>query len=276
MTENYPQATAQWTDPLPSAQEPQGTTEVVKEQAADLGGSTVQAGKHTAQVAREQASDVAAEATRQGRDLLQQAQSQVGEQVAQGQQRLASELLSISEELRSMADSSERDGTASELARQAASRTRDIGRWLDARGPAEVVDEVQSFARRRPGMFLAIAVGAGLVAGRLTRGIKDASSDEGAPSQPYEAAPSQPYAGTGYPPYEAAPSQPYAGTGYPPVGGPEAAPDLSVPAAGRTASMEGLPPAAGDTYVEETYVEETYVPPEPFIPGDQSGAGEGR
>jgi hypothetical protein len=41
------------------------------------------------------------------------------------------------------------------------------------------VDELQSFARRRPGMFLAITAGAGLIAGRLTRGLKDASSGNG-------------------------------------------------------------------------------------------------
>ena len=159
MTENYPPAAPPWSEPLGPPQEQQGATEVIREQAADLGGTTVQAGKHTADVARQQASGVAAEASRQGRDLLQQAQGQLGEQVAQGQARLSSQLLSFSDELRSMAESSEHSGTASELVRQVASRARDAGQWLDARGPAQVVDEVQSFARRRPGMFLAIAVG---------------------------------------------------------------------------------------------------------------------
>jgi hypothetical protein len=36
---------------------------------------------------------------------------------------------------------------------------------------------MQSFARRRPGVFLALAAGAGLMAGRLTRGMKAASKD---------------------------------------------------------------------------------------------------
>ena len=48
--------------------------------------------------------------------------------------------------------------------------------WSD-RKPGQVVDEMQSFARRRPAVFLVLAAGAGLVAGRLTRGLKDASSD---------------------------------------------------------------------------------------------------
>jgi len=131
-------------------------------------------------VAREQASGVAVEAGRQGRDLLHQAQGQLEEQAAQGQQRLANQLLSLSDELRSMAGASGQGGMAADLASQAASRVRSAGQWLDDRKPGQVADEVQSFARRRPAVFLALAVGAGLVAGRLTRGLKDASNDDSA------------------------------------------------------------------------------------------------
>ena len=35
---------------------------------------------------------------------------------------------------------------------------------------------MQSFARRRPAVFLVLAAGAGLVAGRLTRGLKDSAA----------------------------------------------------------------------------------------------------
>ncbi|MFZ0167364.1 MAG: hypothetical protein WAL12_27570 [Trebonia sp.] len=133
-----------------------------------------------ADVAREQASGVAVEAGRQGRDLLHQAQGQLEEQAARGQQRLANQLLSLSDELRSMADASAQSGMAASLASQAASRARHAGQWLDDRKPSQVADEMQSFARRRPAVFLALAVGAGLVAGRLTRGLKDANSDNSA------------------------------------------------------------------------------------------------
>ena len=111
-------------------------------------------------VAREQASSVAVEAGRQGRDLLHQAQGQLEEQAAQGQQRLANQLLSLSDELRSMADASGPGGMAASLANQAASRARNAGQWLDDRKPGQVADEIQSFARRRPAVFLALAVGA--------------------------------------------------------------------------------------------------------------------
>ena len=134
-------------------------------------------------VAREQASGVAAEAGRQGRNLLDQAQGQLHEQAAQGQQRIAQKLLSLSDELRSMAEHSNQV-VAADVAQQAASRVRDAGHWLEKREPGQVVNEVQSFARRRPAVFLVLAAGAGLVAGRLTRGLKDASADSADTAEP--------------------------------------------------------------------------------------------
>jgi hypothetical protein len=181
MTDNYlPEATPpQRDEPFPPASaEEQGTADVVRDQATDLTHSSIQTGKHVADVAREQASGVAAEAGRQGRDLLHEAQGQLEEQAAQGQQMLAKQLLSLSDELRSMGAASGQGGMAAGLASQAASRVGHAGQWLDDRKPGQVVTEVQSFARRKPAVFLALAVGAGLVAGRLTRGLKDANSDD--------------------------------------------------------------------------------------------------
>ena len=154
MTDNYLPASTppQRGEPLPPAPaEEQGTADVVKDQASDLSHSSIQTGKHVADVAREQASGVAVEAGRQGRDLLHQAQGQLEEQAAQGQQRLANQLLSLSDELRSMAGASGQGGMAASLASQAASRVRNAGQWLDDRKPGQVADEMQSFARRRPG-----------------------------------------------------------------------------------------------------------------------------
>ena len=178
MTENYPTGTT----PPPAAEWPEmepehDTTQVVKDQASDLANSGVQAGKHVGDVAREQASGVAAEAGRQGRNLLEQAQGQLHEQASEGQQRIAKKLLSLSDELRSMAENSNQ-GVAVDVTQQAASRVRDAGHWLEKREPRQVVNEVQSFARRRPALFLVLAAGAGLVAGRLTRGLKDATAGD--------------------------------------------------------------------------------------------------
>ena len=187
MTQEYPATSAppaQLTDSPPG----QGTGAMVRDQAAELSQGTVQAGRHAAEAAREQALNVTAEATRQGRDLVRQAQDQLGEQAARGQQRLAETLRSLSGQLSEMAAGSSRGGMVTDLARQVAGRADDAAHWLGNRQPAQVVDEVQSFARRRPGTFLVLAAGAGLIAGRLTRGMKAASTDDQEPATP-EASP---------------------------------------------------------------------------------------
>src|ERR1700689_5980784 len=125
MTENYPPTAMpprHGESRPPVLAEEQGTADVVKDQASDLGHSSVQAGKHVADVAREQASGVAAEAGRQGRDLLHEAQGQLEEQGAQGQQMLAKQLLSLSDELRSMGAASGPGGMAAGPASHAGSR----------------------------------------------------------------------------------------------------------------------------------------------------------
>jgi hypothetical protein len=225
MTDKYPPAAtpppgrSTPSDSLPPAStRERGTADLVKDQAVDLGQGSVQAGRHVAEVAREQASGVVAEAGRQGRGLVQQAQQELEVQAAHGQQRLAKQLLSLGDELRSMADASGRGGMAADLTHQAASRVHDAGQWLDGHRPGQVAEEMQSFARRRPAVFLALAAGAGLVAGRLTRGLKNgASGNSMTPSAPAASqGPSsqwaQPSDLTGYPPAPPAASDPATGT----------------------------------------------------------------
>jgi hypothetical protein len=254
MTDNYPLASTppRRGEPLPPASaEEQGTADVVKSQATDLSHSSIQTGKHMADVAREQASGVAVEAGRQGRDLLHQAQGQLEEQAAQGQQRLANQLLSLSGELRSMADASAQSGMAASLASQAASMACNAGQWLDDRKPSQVADEMQSFARRRPAVFLALAVGAGLVAGRLTRGLKDANSDNSAThaaTQGLSGQWAQPSDMASYPPATAA-------------GVSDQTPGLSGPAS-------GLPPTGGDPAWEAG---PAYGERSPLVTDDQAG-----
>ena len=55
----------------------------------------------------------------------------------------------------------------------------DFAHKLQTRDPAELLDEVRSFARRKPGIFLLGAAAAGIVAGRLTSGVKAAHTDSG-------------------------------------------------------------------------------------------------
>ena len=69
-------------------------------------------------------------------------------------------------------------GPATALARQASGRAHSVASWLEHREPQDVLQEVQRFARRRPGSFLAIAAVGGLLAGRLTRGLTSEDSND--------------------------------------------------------------------------------------------------
>jgi hypothetical protein len=154
------------------------TTDVAKDQAAGVGQSAAGAGQHVAGVAKDEAANVAQEAARQAQDVLGQARSELTNQAAQQQERVAGGLRSLSRELGTMAERSEESGVATDLARQASAKAGEFADWLDRRDPSSLLGEVKTFARRRPGAFLAIALGAGLAAGRLTRGLKDEAAQD--------------------------------------------------------------------------------------------------
>jgi hypothetical protein len=128
-------------------------------------------------VAKDQAGQVAAEATRQVKHMLWQAQSELSDQAQVQQEKLAGGLHGMGDQLTAMATGSGAPGMATDLAHQGADKAHEIAAWLEHRDPGSVLAEVRSYARRRPGMFLAVALGAGLVAGRLARGLS-ADPDE--------------------------------------------------------------------------------------------------
>jgi len=193
MTESYSPPVIPTTYAVPEVSEPlevgssdtgsADTKDVAKDQAAQVGQSAAEAGQHVAGVAKEQATQVTAEAGKQAKDLLAQAQVQLKEQAGAQQEHLVTGLKALRDELNSMVEKSENPGVATDFARQAADRTGSVASWLDGREPAAVLDDLQSFARRKPGTFLAVAAGIGLVAGRLTRGLAaDAKNSSDSPS----------------------------------------------------------------------------------------------
>lgn len=153
------------------------TTDVARDEAAGVGQHAREAGGQVAQTATDQARQVAAETGRQARDLFGEAQGHAQSQASAQQQRAAQQLHSVADEVGQMASNGGQSGVATEFARQAADRMHGAASWLEQREPGDLLDEVRTFARRRPGTFLIGAAVAGLAAGRLTRGLKDRNSD---------------------------------------------------------------------------------------------------
>ena len=71
----------------------------------------------------------------------------------------------------------DQQGMASDLIRQAAGTTDSVASWLENKQPGDILGEVQRFARNNPGTFLLLAAGAGVLAGRLTRGLTAGAPD---------------------------------------------------------------------------------------------------
>ena len=153
---------------------PQGAgskQEAAKEEAADVKRQATDAAQNVAETAKTEAANVATEVKTNARDLLHQAKSDLTEQAGTQQQKVAEGMRSVASELHSMAAASDQPGVATDLVRQAAERSSAVASWLDGRDPGSLLTEVKSFARQRPGTFLLLAAGAGVLAGRLSRSL---------------------------------------------------------------------------------------------------------
>ena len=201
-TSGYPSTTSPGAQPLgqePSSSMTSSATEAAssaKEAASDVAGHVGEAGKDLAHEAKERAGEVAHEAKDRAGTLLHQARTEVTEQASTQQQRLASSLRTMGAELTQMSGAADEPGYATDLVRQASGMADRLAGWFEDREPGDVMREAKDFAQRRPGAFLAIAAGAGLLAGRLLRGVKDAGDGPGTTASP----PAAPTTGTGFPP----------------------------------------------------------------------------
>ena len=146
-------------------------TDAAKDEAADVKRQAADSAQNVAETAKTEAANVAAEVKTNAQDLLHQAKSDLTDQAGAQQQKVAEGLRSISSELHSMASASDQPGVATDLVRQAAERSSAVASWLDGRDPGSLLTEVKSFARQRPGTFLLLAAGAGVLAGRLSRSL---------------------------------------------------------------------------------------------------------
>ena len=200
---SYPTTTTGATDEeFSSATAKESTT--AKDQAQQAAGTAADESKHVVGVAADEAQKVASEAKSQVNNLMSEATSQVADQTRTQRDRIVETLRTFGDDLDKMATQGE-GGMAADLVREGASRARELSSQLDGREPRELLDEVRSFARRRPGTFLLGALAAGVVAGRLTRGAKDGTGADTRRPEPTDGplnhgtAAGTPLAGTGAP-----------------------------------------------------------------------------
>ena len=148
------------------------------EQARNVAGTAGEGARDVAQTAKEQASQVVTQAKEQGRDLADQARTQVREQAEGQTQQIATKLRDIGDELFALVDG--RPDQASNLrgyADQAAGKLSEIADRIESGGLDGALNEIKSFARRRPGGFLLGAAVAGFGIGRLVRNAAGSGGD---------------------------------------------------------------------------------------------------
>lgn len=147
-----------------------------KEEAAGVAADAKSAASQVGGTAKDEAAKVASSAKDQASSLLSEATSNLRTQTDAGKGHAAAGLRGFSSELASLAEGSQEQGAVSDLARQASQRLGGAAGWLEDRDLDGVLSDVQDFARRRPLAFIGLALGAGVVVGRLSRALKDAPS----------------------------------------------------------------------------------------------------
>lgn len=132
-----------------------------------------QAAGDVKETAKEQTQRVVQEAGAQARNLASDVRGRVGEQARTQNDKLVGTIRDTADQLDEMRGE-RTDGPAAAVVSRVADGGRQFADYLDRHGPDGVLREVQDFARRRPGAFLATALAAGFVVGRLGKSVAKA------------------------------------------------------------------------------------------------------
>lgn len=178
----------------PARNWPQSTAQDAQDAATDVAADGKRAAVEVAQTGKQGATDVVQQTKKEATNLMAQTRNEIRDQAEQQRASTVSSLRSIVDQLTSMTKNTDEDGSAVELAARARDRVHTAADWLDQRDVSQIGDELRRMGRQRPGAFLLTAAVAGVVAGRLTRGVvaehSEDSTGKATPSTTREMAPS--------------------------------------------------------------------------------------
>jgi hypothetical protein len=144
------------------------------DQARDVGRTAQDGAQTVAQDVKEEVGQVADDLRQQARTMVDDTRAQLREKANAQTAGVADGLGRFAEELRALTSGHPEEAeTARRYLDQAGSAIADVAGQLRGKDFQGVVQDVQRFARRRPGMFLAATAAAGFVAGRLVRSTRD-------------------------------------------------------------------------------------------------------
>lgn len=132
-----------------------------------------------AQEAKAQVAEVAHTATDHLQATLGDMRGDLRQQASQQTDRAGAGLRRLSEQLQALTRGDvDQAGPVADYARQLEGRVRHMAERVEHQGFDGVVSDLRSFARRRPGAFLAGAAAAGFMAGRMLRSSTGAGSQQ--------------------------------------------------------------------------------------------------
>jgi len=154
---------------------PTGERSAVKQAAGQSAEAAGQAAGEVKDTAKEQAQRVGSEAKTQVRNVASEVRGKVSDQARNQNDKLVGSIRQMADHLDEMRGDRP-DSPATQVVSRVADSGRQLAGYLETKGPEGVLREVEDFARRRPGAFLATALVAGFVVARLGKGV--AKADE--------------------------------------------------------------------------------------------------
>jgi hypothetical protein len=157
-------------------------------EASEVASTAVEGAREVAGEVSAQAKAVATQARQQLDGLFAQSRDELRQQAERRGSQAASQLKTLSQQVTALADGRPQEaGPLVNYLDDAQSQIQRLASRLEEGGPQGVLDDVTSFARRRPGLFLAGAVGAGFLIGRVARAAaanqQDGGQSNGDPSR---------------------------------------------------------------------------------------------
>jgi hypothetical protein len=136
-------------------------------------GQSAQAAGEVKDTAKQQAQRVGSEARTQVRNVASEVRGKVSDQARTQNDKLVGGIREMADNLDEMRGDRQ-DSPATQIVSRVADSGRQLAGYLETKGPEGVLREVEDFARRRPGAFLATALVAGFVVARLGKGVAKA------------------------------------------------------------------------------------------------------
>ncbi len=170
-----------------AADEAQAVASTAQEQGRHVARVAARQGREVRATAKEQVERVRGEVVEQGRTVLAEARGQVETQAHDQTRQVAERLARVGDEARALAEGRPDDAqtvrpyvtNAADALYDAADRVYTLASDIDERGLTAVLDDLQAFARRRPGAFLLGAAVAGFAVGRTVRASSTGDGGEG-------------------------------------------------------------------------------------------------